>query len=87
MQSLRDSQNLTKKMLERKAGLAVRGEKLAQQRFFEAVSDVEVKHQEKILMLLFMRSIGSLDPNDNSYSRRIDLLIRLKRDKISLYGQ
>ena len=46
VQTLRDRQNLHK-ILERKAELAVRGEKLAQQRLYEAEADVEVKHWEK----------------------------------------
>ena len=46
VQSLRDRQNLHK-ILERKAELAVRGEREAQQRFFEAEADVEAKHWEK----------------------------------------
>ena len=46
VQTLRDRQNLHI-ILERKAGLAVRGEKLAQQRLYEAEADVEVKHWEK----------------------------------------
>ena len=44
--SLRDRENC-QKILERKAELAVRGEKLAQQRLYEAEADVEVKHWEK----------------------------------------
>ena len=43
VQTLTDRQNLHK-ILEGKADLAVRGEKLAQQRLFEAEADVEVKH-------------------------------------------
>ena len=43
VQTLRDRQHLHK-ILERKAELAVRGAKLAQQRSFEAEADVEVKH-------------------------------------------
>ena len=43
MQTLKDRQNLHK-FLERKAELAVRGETLVQQRFYEAEADVEVKH-------------------------------------------
>ena len=42
---MRDRENLHK-ILERKAELAVRGEKLAQQRLYEAEADVEVRHQE-----------------------------------------
>ena len=46
VQTLRDRQNLHN-ILERKAELAVRGEKLAQQRLDEAEADVEVQHWEK----------------------------------------
>ena len=46
VQTLRDRENLHT-ILERKAELAVRGEKLAQQRLYEAEADVEVKHWEK----------------------------------------
>ena len=35
------------KTLERKAELAVRGERIAQQKLYEAEADVEVKHWEK----------------------------------------
>ena len=45
VQTLKDRQNLHK-FLERKAELPVRGEKLVQQRFYEAVADLEVKHWE-----------------------------------------
>ena len=45
VQTLKDMQNL-RKFLERKAELAVRGEKLVQQRFYEAEADLEVKHWE-----------------------------------------
>ena len=43
VQTLRDRQN-PHKIFERKAEMAVRGEKLAQQRLYEAEADVEVKH-------------------------------------------
>ena len=46
VQTLRDIQHLHK-ILDRKAELAVRGEKLAQQRLYEAESDVEFKHWER----------------------------------------
>ena len=46
VQTLKDRQNIHK-ILEVKADLAVRGEKLAKQRLFEAEADVEVKHWEK----------------------------------------
>ena len=43
--------------------------------------------KREFVMLLFMRSIRSLNPNDYNYKRRINGLIRLKRDKISLHGE
>ena len=46
VQSLRDGQNLNI-ILERKAELAVRGGKLAQQRLHEAEAEVEIKNWEK----------------------------------------
>ena len=46
MQSLTDRQNLHK-ILERKAELAVEGEKLAQPRLDEAEAEVEIKNSEK----------------------------------------
>ena len=46
VQTLKDRQNLHK-ILERKAGLAVLGENLAQQRLYDAEADVEVEHWEK----------------------------------------
>ena len=62
--TFRERQNLHK-ICERKAELAVRGEKLAQRRLHVAEADVEVKHREKeIRILLFMKSIRSSSPND-----------------------
>ena len=46
LQTLKDRENLHT-FIERKAELAARGEKLAQQRLLEAEADVEVKHWEK----------------------------------------
>ena len=46
VQTLRDRQNLHN-IFERKAELAARGEKMAQQGLHEAVADVEVKHWEQ----------------------------------------
>ena len=75
-------------ILERKAALAVRGEKLAQQKLYEAETDVDVKHWErKIRIWLFMRSVRSSSPKDFRYNKRIDGQIRLKEIKISLHGE
>ena len=46
VQISRDRRNLHK-VLERKAEFAVIGDKLAQQRSYEAEADVEIKHWEK----------------------------------------
>ena len=72
------------KILERKAELAVRREKMAQQRLYEAEADVEVKNigKRETLTLLFMRSIKSLNPNGYSNNnKRISGLIKLKDKK------
>ena len=45
MQTLKDRQNFHN-ILEWKAELAVRGEKLAHQRLYEVEADMEVKHWE-----------------------------------------
>ena len=63
--------------LERKAELAVWGEKLAKQRLYEAEADVEEKHW-KNLIPLFMILIRRLSPNDY---KQADGQIRLKEVK------
>ena len=69
-------------ILGRKADSAVRGEKLAQQRLYEAEGDVQVKHRKReTRMLLFMTSIRSSSPNDYSY-RRSNGLTRLRETKL-----
>ena len=87
MQSLRDTQNLHK-ILERKAELTVRGEKLALQKLYEAEADVEVKHWEK------RNSDMALDEfNQEFESQRFQLqqanrwADQAQRDKIILYGE
>ena len=79
-QSLRDRENF-RKILARKAELAVRGEKLAQHKLYEAKADVEVIGKREIRILLFLRSIRSSSPNDSSYNRRINRLIRPRETK------
>ena len=79
VQTFRDRQILHE-ILERKADLAVRGEKLAQRKIFEAEAEVEARNWEiEIQILLFLRSIRS--SNDSSYNMRINGLIRLKETK------
>ena len=78
MQTSRDRRNLHK-ILEREDEFAVNGEKLAQQRLYEAEADVEIKHSEE--RELFVRLIRSWSPNDYSYNRRINGLIRLNETR------
>ena len=77
------------KILERRAEVAVRGEKSAQQRLYEAEADVEVKTlgKEKFLILLFMRSIRSSNPNDYNYNQANQWVDQDKNNKISSYGE
>ena len=79
MQSLRDRENLHKS-LERKAELAARGEKMAQQILEQAEAEVEAKIGKRdILISLFKRSIRSSNLNDFSYNKQIDGQIKLKQ--------
>ena len=87
VQTLRDRQHFHK-ILERKAELTVRGEKLARQRFFEAEADVEVKHWEKR-----NSEVAPYDINQEFESQRFQQhqasrwADQAQRDKISLYGE
>ena len=87
VQTLTDRQHIHK-IPERKADLAVRGEKLAQQRFCEAEADVEVKHWEKR-----KSDIALYEINQEFESQRFQLqqanqwAHQAQRDKISLYGE
>ena len=79
VQTLRNRQHLHK-ILERKAELATRGEQPAQQRLYEAETDVEVwsTGRREIQILLFVRSIRSSSPKDYSNNRLINGLTRLR---------
>ena len=87
VQTSRDRQHLHK-ILERKGELAVRREKLAQPRLYEAEGDVEVKHWEKR-----NSDIALYDINQEFESQRLPLqqanlwADQAQRDKISLYGK
>ena len=87
VQTLRDSQNLHK-ILERRADLAVRGAKLAEQRLSEAEADVEVKHWEKKNLGIALHEI-----NQEFESQRLQLqqlnqwADQAQRDRISLHGR
>ena len=87
VQTLKDSQNLHN-ILERKAELGVRGEKLAEQRLYEAEADVEVKHWEQR-----NSDIALYEISQEFESQRLQLqqanqwADQAQRDKISLYGE
>ena len=86
VQTLKDRQNIHK-FLQRKAELAVRGEKLAQQRFFEVEADVEVKHWERR-----NSDIALYEINQEFESQRLQLqqanrwADQAQKEKISLCG-
>ena len=85
--TLRERQNL-QKILKRKAELAVRGGKLAQQRLYEAEADVEVKHWENR-----NSDIGLYEINQEFESQRLQVqqasqwADQAQRVKTSLYGE
>ena len=76
VQTLRDKQNLHK-IFERKAELAARGEKVAQQRLYDAEADVEVKQWETRNSDIALYEINpEFESNDYSCNRRTNGLIR-----------
>ena len=85
--TFRERQHLHK-ICERKAELAVRGEKLAQRRLHEAEADVEVKHWKREIRIIVLYEL-----NQEFESQRLkpqeanQWADRAQRDKISLYGE
>ena len=81
VRTLKDRRNLH---LEREVELAAWGEKIGSAKILRSWGrrggDWNVGKKE-ILILLFLRSIRSLNPNDTSWNRRIKGLIRLKEIK------
>ena len=76
--SLRDREYLHK-ILERKAEMAVRGERMAQQRLYDAEAEVEAINWEKRNSDVAPNVINQkFESNDHSYNRRTNGLIRLK---------
>ena len=87
LKTLRDRPNLHK-ILERKAELAVRREKLAQQRLCEAEADVEVKHWEKRNWDIALCEINQeFEPQRLQLRQASQSADQAQRDKISLYGE
>ena len=80
VQTLRDRQH---KILEGKAELAVRGEKVGSAKFYSKLKQTWRSNTGKreILMLLFMRSLSCSSPNYYSYNRRIDTGVLGRPDK------
>ena len=69
---------------ERKVDLAVRGERMAQQKLYEAEAEAEVEARnwkKEIMTSLFKRSIRSLNLNDFSNIKQVDGQIRLREIK------
>ena len=86
VQTLRDKQNLHK-ILTQKAELAVRGEKLAQQRLYEGDADVEVKHWEKRNSDIAGNGINqAFEPPRPQPQQANQWADQAQGDKISLYG-
>ena len=87
VQTLRDRRNLHK-ILERKPEFAVIGWKLAQQRFYEAEADVEIKHWKKrnsdIALHEINQEFGSQWLQLQQANQWAD---QAQRDKTSLYGE
>ena len=81
VQSLRDRENLHK-TLERKAELAVRGEKMVQQKMYEAGAEVEVKHWEKRNSVMALHEI-----KQEFESQRFQLQQASRWANIGLYGE
>ena len=76
------------KILERKTDFAEQGEKLAQQRFFEAEADVEVKHWENRNSDTALYEINQEFESQRSQLQRANQWAdQAQTDKISLYGE
>ena len=87
LQTLRDRQNLHE-IYERKAELAVRGEKLAQQKSHEAEADVEVKHWEKRNSdIAFCEINQEFESQLLQLQQANQLADQSQREKISLFGE
>ena len=86
VQTLRDRQHLHK-ILEREAELAVRGEKLAQQRFYDAEADVEVKHWEKKNSDMALHEVNQVFESQRLQLQQANQWAdQAQRDKVSLHG-
>ena len=87
VQTLKDRQNLDK-ILEQIAELAVRGEKMAQQRSFEAEVDVEIKHWEERNSDIALTEINQeLESQQLQLQPASQWTDQAQRDKISFYGE
>ena len=72
---------ISKKILEREAELIARGEKLAQQRFFEAETEVEVKHWEKRNSDIALYEINRRNMGWSGSKRQKKLVRRIGNEK------
>ena len=81
MHSLRDRKN--PEILERKVDLAVRGEREAQQKLYQAEAEVEArKWESNVKIFLSNRSIKNLNLSDFSYIKLVDGQIWLRETKL-----
>ena len=86
-QTLKERQNIPK-ILERKAEMAARGEKLAQQRSYDAEADVEVTHWEKRISDIALDEINQeFESQRHQLQQANQWAGQAQRDKISLYGE
>ena len=78
--SLRDKKNLHK-ILEREVDLAVRKERVAKQKLYEAEAEVEAGNWEKRNSVFAFQEIRSLNLSAFSYTKQVDGQIRLREIK------
>ena len=86
VQSLRDRENLHK-ILERKDELALRGEKLAHQKLFEAEAEVEARHWEKRNSEMALYEVNQEFEFERFQLQASRWAYQAQRDNFSLYGE
>ena len=87
VQTLKDRQ-IIHKILERKAAIAVRGERMAQQRLYEAEAEVEARNWEKRNSDIAFQEINQeFEYRRNQLQQASRWADQAQRDKISLSGE
>ena len=86
LRTLRDREN--HKILERKVDLVVRGERMAQQKLYEAETEVEARNWEKRNSDIAFQEINQeFEPQRFQQHQASRWADQAQRDKISLYGE